>query len=77
MLAQIASQLSAGIRDAGGPMPGFRVQHDVRGFDTGRGQNHHLGIDFHFPPAGPVDVRDALRRAVLVNQDGAHQGIGK
>ena len=34
VVAQIAAELPAGIRDSCGPMPGFRIQHDVRGLDA-------------------------------------------
>ena len=77
VLAQIAPQLSAGICDASGPVAGLRIQHDVRGFDAGCGQHNHLGINFHFFSGSAVYKRDALRHAVLVNQDASHQRIGQ
>ena len=72
VIAQIAAQLSAGICDSGGPVTGLRIQHDVRGLDAGSREHNHLGVDFHFFFRCAVDVGHAFRRAVFIDNHGAH-----
>ncbi len=51
-------------------MAGFRVEHNVRGFDAGGGKHHNFGERFEFPLAVAIDVGDAFGVAVFVDQNG-------
>src|SRR5437867_8990589 len=75
MIAEVAPHLAAGVGNPVGPMPGFRIQHDLGGLATGRRQYYGFGIDFHFLLCIPVDISDTLGVPVLVRQNVLDVGI--
>src|SRR5271170_516077 len=76
MVAKVSAQLTAGVGDAGRPLPRTRVQHDLRSANA-RGSNHDsLRIDLNLTPGVSLDVGDAFCASLLVNQNLAGDGVG-
>ncbi len=75
MINQIFAEHTAGVGNAGRPVAGFRVEHDVRGFNAGRGKHHNFGERFEFPLAVAIDVGNTFGVAVFVDQNRADHGV--
>ena len=76
VVAEIASELAARVRDAIRPDARLRVQHDAGGLEARRGHDHHARAHFDFLPGRAIDVRHAARHAVLVDQDVLRERVG-
>src|SRR5262245_37140975 len=56
MIADISAHLAARIGYAGGPMPRFRVEHDLRRLAARSGYDHHAAIDLDLASRSSVNV---------------------
>src|SRR5579863_8433023 len=76
MVAEVAAQLSAGIRDAVGPVPRLGIQHDAGALDTRRGDHYRVPVHFDFLFRLAVDVGDSAGVTVFVGKNILGQRIG-
>src|SRR6266853_123846 len=77
VIAKILAERAAGIGDAGGPVTGLGIEHDVRGFDARRGEHDNLSEYFDFTLVVAIDISDSRGLAALVDQNRADQRVGQ
>src|SRR6202034_1027511 len=68
VVAQIATDLAARIRNTRRPIPGTRVQHDVRGLEARCGKDNDLGVNLDLLLALAVHIRHALSLPAFIHQ---------
>ena len=65
VVAEVATELAAAVRDPVGPPGRPRVEHDVRRFHARRGQDDRARAYLHLAPRVALDVRDAVAPPVV------------
>jgi hypothetical protein len=76
VVAEIASELAAGIGDARGPKTRLRIEPDARGFDISSGHDDRAAKNFHFLLRLAVDVGDSIGDSVFIHKNVFRQRIG-